>query len=460
MADFHQTRLVRASSRMNSEVRRAVDHTRHADIVIGVPSYNSVKTIGHVVRVIHAGLAKYFPKFTAVIVNSDSGSSDGTPDAVLTTSADPSRLLILSTPLTGVHRLMSPYHGIPGRERAFRLIFEMADVFGAEACAVVDSDVHSITPEWIDVLIRPVLHAGYDLAAPYYHRHKYDGTITSSIVYPLTRALYGRRIRQPIGGHFGLSRRLIRRYLSSDDWETDAARYGTDIWMTTIAVAEQFRTCQSFLGAKLSTANDPSLNLAEILRQVVGSVFSLMREYEAAWLPVRESAPIDLFGFPYDVELEPAQVNVEGMLSKFRAGCSELEDIWSLALAPDTLAAVQRLRCAPAAAQRQTFHLDDKLWARIIYDFACAYCLRRLERAHLLRSLTPLYLARVVSFVSEIGEGFADQVEDRIEALCQSFESAKPYLEQHWRDCGLGSGNDSILRQGEHRSRYQMEVTQ
>jgi len=114
----------------------------------------------------------------------------------------------------------------------------MARQLGAKACVVVDADLRSITPDWIDLLIRPVLYAGYDFVAPYYHRHKWDGTITNSIVYPLTRALYGLRVRQPIGGDFGLSGRLVERYLQKNDWESDVARYGIDIWMTTVAIAE------------------------------------------------------------------------------------------------------------------------------------------------------------------------------------------------------------------------------
>lgn len=446
---------------MPDDARHAVDTLRHADIVIGVPSYNNARTIGHVVRAIHAGLAKYFPKFSAVIVNSDGGSSDGTRDAVLTTSVDLSRLLIVSTPLAGVHRLSFPYHGIPGKGSAFRMIFQMADLLEAQACAVVDSDLRSITPEWIDLLVRPVLHAGYDLVAPYYHRHKYDGTITNSIVYPMTRALYGRRIRQPIGGDFGLSRRLIQRYLSRQDWETDVARYGIDIWMTTVAVAEQFRTCQSFLGAKLHDAKDPGLDLSAMLHQVVGSVFSLMREYEAAWLPVGASAPVDLFGFPYDVGLDPVQVNVERMLGKFRAGCSDLGEIWSIALEPATLSAVQALHRIANSADRRSFHIDDELWVRIIYDFACAHNRQRLERGHLLRSLTPLYLARVASFVLETEEMFAGQVEDRIEGLCLSFENAKPYLEQCWRNSTTEAVNNNpvTIETENGRNRDELEVT-
>ena len=52
---------------------------KEADILIGIPSYNNARTIGHVVRAVMAGVAKYFPKAKAVLVNSDGGSTDGTP---------------------------------------------------------------------------------------------------------------------------------------------------------------------------------------------------------------------------------------------------------------------------------------------------------------------------------------------------------------------------------------------
>jgi len=140
------------------EARRALKTIDKADIVIGIPSYNNVRTISHVVRAAQAGLAKYFPQFPAVIVNSDGGSTDGTQDAVLSTRLEDTHLLMLSTPLHPVHRLSFPYHGIPGKGSAFRMIFQMAKELGAGACAVVDSDLRSITPEWIDLLVRPLLH--------------------------------------------------------------------------------------------------------------------------------------------------------------------------------------------------------------------------------------------------------------------------------------------------------------
>lgn len=415
------------------EARRAVEFIRQADIVLGIPSYNNGRTIGHVVRACYAGLAKYFPQFTSVVVNSDGGSTDNTREEVLSARVEDSHLMLFSTPVVAAHRLSFPYHGVPGKGSAFRLVFQMAERLQAKACAVVDSDLRSITPEWIDLLLRPILSAGYDFVAPYYHRHKYDGTITNSIVYPLTRALYGLRVRQPIGGDFGVSARLLARYLKREDWETDIARYGIDIWMTTIAIAEGFRVCQSFLGAKLHDAKDPGSDLSAMLHQVVGSVFMLMREYESTWQTRTGSKPAELFGFRYDVGLDPVEVNVERMVNAFQRGCQELEEVWRLALRAETLGALKKLH--PGAERSgDGFHLDDELWARVVLDFACAYNRESVSRGLILRSLTPLYLGRVASFVQETRSLDSGEVEMKIEQLCLTFETLKPYLAMHWNE--------------------------
>jgi glycosyltransferase involved in cell wall biosynthesis len=109
------------------------------------------------VRVVFAGLAKYFPHLTAVVINSDGGSKDNTREAALSARVEDKHLMLLSTPFHIAHRLSFPYHGVPGKGSTFRLVFQMADRLGAKACALVDSDLRSITPEWIDLLLRPIL---------------------------------------------------------------------------------------------------------------------------------------------------------------------------------------------------------------------------------------------------------------------------------------------------------------
>lgn len=423
------------------DARRAAEFIKRADIVVGIPSYNNERTIGHVARAVFGGLAKYFPQLTGVVINSDGGSTDRTRQEVLSARVEEGQMMMVSTPIVAAHRLSFPYHGLPGKGSAFRLIFQMARKLGAKACVVVDSDLRSITPEWIDLLARPILFAGYDFTAPYYHRHKYDGTITNSIVYPLTRMLYGLRVRQPIGGEFGISGRLVERYLERDDWETDVARFGIDIWMTTIAIAEGYRVCQSFLGAKLHDAKDPGSDLTAMLHQVAGSVFMLMQEYEPVWMASTGSKPAELFGFRYDVGLDPIAVNVERMINAFLRGHHELAEVWSMAMGPATFQQVGEL-AATAGKGAGEFHIDDGLWARIVLDFAAAFRNNPLTRGQIMRSFTPLYLARVASFVIETGPMVSSEVEERIERLCLVFEEMKPYLVSRWKDLpGEGPGD-------------------
>jgi hypothetical protein len=400
----------------------------HADIVVGIPSYNNARTIGHVVSAVQVGLAKYFPDARAVIVNSDGGSTDGTPEIVATLAAPKVEVVLTPHPAFPVHRLSVPYHGIPGKGSAFRCIFQVADCLGAGACAVVDSDLRSITPEWVQLLLAPVTSHNYDYVSPFYLRHKYDGTITNSIVYPLTRALYGQRVRQPIGGDFGMSGRLVSNFLTRDVWESDVARFGIDIWMTTTAIAEGFRVCQAYLGAKLHDAKDPGTDLSAMLVQVVGTVFSLMETYEGLWGRVEGSRETPVVGFRFDVGLEPVSVDVERMLTFFRQGVTNLSSVWRPVVAPGDRSRLELL----AAVRSCEFHLDDELWVRLVYGFATAYHHRVMDRGHLLASMLPLYMGRVASFVKEVASSDAAGVERRLEKLCLEFELQKNQLRLQW----------------------------
>jgi len=398
------------------------------DVLLGIPSYNNANTIGHVVRALSAGLAKYFPDKRCVIVNSDGGSKDGTPEAVSAADFTTPGAILVSHRLHPVHKIITPYHGIPGKGSAFRTIFAIAERLKAKACAVVDSDLRSIAPEWVELLVGPVLKEQFDFVSPLYLRHKYDGTITNSIVYPVTRALYGQEIRQPIGGDFGFSGRLATHYLAKPVWESNVARFGIDVWMTTTAVADGFKVCQSFLGAKIHDAKDPGSDLAGMLVQVVSSVYDLMEAYHERWRGVTAASAVPLFGFPHGVGLEPVNVDVNRMLSIFRQAARDLEEIWQAALAPATLAEVEAL----VAQDTKTFSFPDALWVRVVWDFAVAYKRRVLPLEALLRSLFPLYLGRTGSFVLRTAGAGAEEVETIIQDLAEAFLKDTSYLLQRW----------------------------
>lgn len=413
---------------LDAGIEEKIGEIQNAQILVGVPSYNNARTIGHVVRAILAGIAKYFPEKKTVLFNSDGGSTDGTMEIVRNTIIDDYRSILLSQKTQPFFKIAAPYSGIPGKGSAFKAVFEMARQLEAEACIVVDSDLRSITPEWVELLLKPIIEHGFDYVAPLYHRHKFDGTITNSIVYPLTRALYGKRIRQPIGGDFGFSGELARYYLTKNVWETDVARFGIDIWMTTTAIANNFKVCQSFLGAKIHDAKDPGADLSSMMYQVVGSAFDLMDEYGSAWKKIHSSQPVSVFGFEYAVGLEPISVNLERMIERFRLGVRELSDLWKAFLPDDILKHLRRIE----SIDRNSFTIPDDLWADIIYNFALAMHKRIMNKEHLLKSLTPLYIGRTASFFIENWTSEANEVEQRIEDLCNVFEERKYKLLNSW----------------------------
>jgi glycosyltransferase involved in cell wall biosynthesis len=418
-----------AAVTLRAEVHQQIEQIGNADIVIGIPSFNNARTIGHVVRAVQAGLAKYFPERRAVLVNSDGGSSDGTMDVVHKTSVEDFNAILLHHRIAPISKISFPYSGIPGKGSAFRAVFEVAQALDAKACAVVDSDLRSITPEWVELLITPVLQGGFDYVAPLYHRHKFDGTITNSIVYPLTRALYGKRVRQPIGGDFGFSGKLAQFYLTREVWESDVARFGIDIWMTTTAIANGFKVAQSFLGAKIHDAKDPGADLADMLYQVVSATFELMESHTGSWIAVRGSEPVPTFGFEYTVGLEHVNVNTARMLKLFREGLLNLREIWLDILGAGDLKEVERL----AALDDAAFRFPLGLWSRIVYDYALAFHLRKLPREHLLKSLLPLYVGKTASFILEVEPMAPHEAEAEIEKLCLEFESGKEYLLTRWK---------------------------
>jgi hypothetical protein len=153
-----------------------------------------------------------------------------------------------------------------------------------------------------------------------------------------------------------------------------------------------------------------------------------MAEYQHLWKALKESQPVPTFGFHYDVGLEPVSVNMDRMIENFRLGVRDLMEIWRKVLLHDTvlwLESIERL-------SNEAFSFPQDLWVRVVYDFAIAYYKGSVHREHLLKSMIPLYLGQVASFVRENQESSAREVEEKIEHLCEVFEEMKSYLIEHW----------------------------
>jgi hypothetical protein len=397
-----------ADSALDERLRDGVARVGSADLLVGIPSFNNAATVAHVARTVAAGLRTHFPDATAVIVNADGGSKDGTSD-VIAASTD------------GLPTITGAYVGPPGKGSAFRAIFEVALALGVEACAVVDSDLRSITPAWIDRLISPIRGGTADYVTPLYARHKFDGTITNNVAYPLTRALYGLRLRQPIGGEFGFSLELARDFVAgaafggTNVWDTDVARFGIDIYMTTTALVRGKRIVQAFLGAKIHDPKDPGADLAPMFTQVVSTAFRLAVANPDAWKSVRGSKPTEIVGSIDPVEPEAVNASVEILQRKYAAGRAEHQRTWDQILSKPV-----------------PNRIDDAAWAHIVYDFLLASKQRPAETQRYVGALVPLYFGRVASFIDEAKDLDTEKAEALVERQAATFEALKKAFVDRW----------------------------
>lgn len=411
--------MAQSRSMLDAEVVKQVQAIQEADIVVGIPSYHNAPTIAHVVKTVSDGLSLYFPHQRAVIVNADGNSKDGTQDIVANTQV-----------AAGINKIVTSYKGLSGKGSAFHTIFEIADRLGVKSCVVVDSDLRSITPEWIRVLAEPIYQQNIGFVTPYYCRHKNDGTITNSIAFPLMCALYGKGIRQPIGGEFALSGGLAKILSHQNVWESDVARFGIDIWLTTTAVCEGFRICQANMGVKLHDEKDPGSDLAPMFRQVVGTIFTLMKKYEIKWKAINVCQPVELFGQLPREEPESINVDLSRLLELFMDGTKKHMPTIETILGPENNVELDKV--IEVSGESGIF-FPDALWARAVYDHAIAFNYRNdLDHQDVLTSIMVLFYGRTADFIRRTETLADDEVEQLVVKTAGAFATEKPYLIKKW----------------------------
>lgn len=398
-------------------VTKRIELIEKADILVGIPAYNNMETVGHVIEMVSSGLYDHFKDSRSVIMIADGGSTDDTRDVCDTTPIKPWQ-----------EKLVTIYRGPSGKGTALRSIFEAADRLKIKACMVVDSDLRSITGDWVKHLLDPVIIHDYDFVAPIYCRHKYDGTITNNVVYYLTRALYGQRIRQPIGGDFAISQKMANFYMNQDVWETDIAKFGVDIWMTTSAIVNGFKTCQAHLGVKVHDAKDPAVHLAPMYRQVVTTLFALMGQYEKYWVNIKSSEPSPVFGQDPGIEPDPITVDVKAMVRKFKFGYKYFGVLWKKILSEEVYSEIKKA----SKLSVDDFDFDIEIWARILFEIAAIFHKWQHNKYKLIELSTPLYYARIASFINNTRELSSLEAEKVVEENAVVYENMKPTLLELW----------------------------
>ena len=408
---------MRYDTGLRAYTSKRVEEIERADILVGIPCYNNELTITHVIQMVSHSLFRHYNDLRSVIMIADGGSTDDTREVAKEFQIKPWQ-----------EKIVSIYRGPAGKGSAFRSVFEAAKRLKVKACVVVDSDLRSITSDWGKYLLDPILEKDYQFVSPVYSRYKYDATITNNIVYNLTRALYGLRIRQPIGGDFAFAGELAAYYIEQDVWETDVARYGIDVWMTTNAITNNFKICQSNLGVKIHDAKDPAESLGPMFRQVVHTLFVLMEQNEAVWKAVKGSRTVPMFGLQEFLEPEPIQIDLGRLVTEYKTGFRQFKGLYRDIFCPDCF--IQLKECAAKAKTK--FVMPNSIWVMVLYETAATFHRWTYNRTQLVNLVTPLYLGRVASFINQTRKMTSSQAEELVEEQAQVFEDHKDYLIQLW----------------------------
>jgi len=352
-----------------------------------------------------ANLTSLFPAERLMIATPEEFSGDAWPGLrVITTTASNATWTLTPADFVATHRLAQEHE--------------------ASAVVILGPGAATLQTTGLRDLANAVLSSSVDLAVPCYDLPPRAGLINSAILYPLTRALFSSRTRFPLAIDLGLSMRMAERLAVVGQRFVALNQNEALIWPVDEAAIAGFNSIEVDVGPRaIPQPADADVNA--ILAAVTGSIFADIDAKAAFWQRPR-TLPSPRHPAPAASAAE-APVDVSSMLDAFRLAYTNLQEIWSLVLPPNSLIGLKRLYVTDVAA----FRMPDNLWARIVFDFLIAYRLRTINRGHLLGALIPLYLAWVASHFNITASGV--DPERHIEAVATAFEADKPYLVARWR---------------------------
>ena len=408
---------------------RQLINVGEVDILIGVPTHNNARTIEPVIRAVQTGILKCFPRERVVIINADGGSQDGTPELVTGASIDDvwraSKVYALRT----LHSISTRYAHTPEPGTALRTILAAADLLRARACVVVSPESTTMEADWLQRLVRPVYNDNFDLVSPIYQRQKFEGVLMRNLLYPMTRAIYGYRVREPYASEFALSGRLATDFLTTDVWKDEWGRIGAEVCLTVAALTGKYRVCQTFVGTKEQPRRSPN-DLVAAMRRTVAALFWSLDENFPLWSTITGSQEVPTTEAQSVLTKEAVRVDRKRLREMFATGVAELEPVFRSILSASTLSELQRI----AALEITDFTFPADMWARTVFEFAASYHKSVINRDHIIQALVPLYRGRTLAFLLENRDESGEDIEKSVESLCGEFERLKPYLLQVWAE--------------------------
>ncbi len=383
------------------------------DNLVVIPSRNAVSTIAYVISMVREGLEKLGGDWMIIVI--DGLSDDGTLEIVR----------VMKKKIGEEKLFVVPNTVSKGKGGAMKLGVDIAYYLGVNSLVFVDSDLRSITPEWIELLARGAVKQGY--TTPLYIRDRFDATITNFVARPLTVAAYMVNVKQPIGGDFGLGDKLIEYLATEAPWYNAPWNllFGTDIFITHSALSRGIVPAEAYLGSKIHEAKDPGKSLKNMFIEVTGSLYTSLIEYAESWTSLTREELVEppIIESPDIVFIPPPRIKVDKKHS--------LETFKELKTDTTVLGFLnEETRRKVIEAINSDKGIDHHTWAQILVQAYRAFYRNQQhsKRKQILETLYHLWQGRLYEYYNTVEKAEEKQVEEELWRQVKALIDLRPEL--------------------------------
>ena len=415
-------------------VQKATSSMRGKDILIGIPFSDQIDTLPHVIRIVHEGLQQYLPDKSAafVIVATHEGRKFSPRiDAVFNERAVAGHFCTLDKELTG-------------KGWTIRTLMELGASLGSDLLLIepdfVRQGQEGIQPSWVNSLYRP-LTLGSDFVLPVFTRPPEGKRAADQLVIPLLVALYGYRLKEPMGGVYGIRGEILHIFLQDANLftDTDIGDYGIDIFLTITAIVHEVKICQANLGIRRKIPAPGEF--AVRLRQTVRTMFDQI-EYTAPWWLQQGrliKAEPPLYGTLPALAPPAFDLDISSAIERFQVDFQRNADyLYKKLFNPALYERLFDLSYTPV----EQFSFASADWAQCTYTLLLAYFSQKeIPQEDILETVTILSRARAATFIREVQrfEGDAKElIAARLrEEQIRDFSLWRERFVEHWNDKNL-----------------------
>ncbi|NLG85890.1 MAG: glycosidase [Firmicutes bacterium] len=370
---------------------KKIDRRQTIDVVVGIPFYNEKETLAQVVTTAVQGLSPFLNVKPLILCVGDPAGKEALAS-----------LTDLSLPVPHHQFLLA--EGINGRGFSIRAILEVARELAADA-VLLEADLREegsegFKPSWLERLYFPLLQ-DYDLVSGCFRRHYFEDPTGSLFVGPMLETFFGLKLRDPLSGVYGISRRLVEDYCTDLDWwYGGVGGYGVDPWLVAQAVVWKKKICEVSLGSKIGP---PTLTKrAYVFKQVAQSLFDCIKTNEDYWL--RSQLILkqpDIYGLEARDRAPAFSCHLEDLVASFSQGLDQYSSLLAHVLPEKAFAAMEKA----AFQSGRDLVFSDRLWTTAVYHFLQTYAFDNTVKAEdIFEGLRIVYDGRIASFVAGVNK--------------------------------------------------------